>query len=119
MDSRSPEFTALRIHNTPHATLRPQRFCFEGVRTPTHRSKSLTSREIGFDSGFWFLGGLRLGSPQRHALPPQAQRHVNQKSFDLTTPNDISVRRSRLVLRVSFARRANEDRARCAASNCD
>jgi hypothetical protein len=35
--------------------LRPQRFCFEGVRTPTHRSKSLTSREMVLilDFGFW------------------------------------------------------------------
>src|SRR5215470_2724354 len=66
MDSRSPEFTALHTHthNTPHVTLL---FC--GLHA-TDRSTSLASREIGFDSGFWFLGGLRLGPPQRPALPP-------------------------------------------------
>jgi len=37
----------------------------------------------------------------------------------MTTPNDIGVRRNRLVLRGSFARRANDDRARRAASNCN
>src|SRR5438552_16978081 len=45
--------------------------------------------------------------------------HVNQKSFDLTTPNDMSGRCRRLVLRVAFARHANDDRLRHAASNCD
>jgi len=49
------------------------------------------SREIGFDSRFWFWAAraaARRNGP--HYLLSAA--HVNQKSFEMTTPNDKLVR---------------------------
>jgi hypothetical protein len=68
------------------------------------------------DFGFWTARAMARRNDPHYLL---SAAHVNQKSFDMTTPNDISVRRNRLVPRVSFARRANGDRARRAASNCN
>jgi hypothetical protein len=50
LDSRSPEFTALRTQ-----TVRTQRFCFEGVRTrPIAASHSHRARLVLIlDFGFW------------------------------------------------------------------
>jgi hypothetical protein len=71
------------------------------------------------DFASWFYGRPAPELAATTHFTSSAQAHVNQKSFDMTTPNDISVRRNRLVPRVSFARRANGDRARRAASNCN
>jgi hypothetical protein len=87
----------------------------------THRSTSLTSLETRFDFGFRILvfGQSAPELATTTHFTSSAQAHVNQKSFGMTTPNDIGVRCNGLVLRVPFARRANDDRARRAASNCD
>jgi len=68
------------------------------------------------DFGFWTA---RASARRNDTLYLLSAAHVNQKSFDLTTPNDMSGRSSRLVLRVPFARRANDDGVQPANSNCN
>src|SRR5262249_13383897 len=95
----------VRLHSlhSAHTTLAfrtwrtTQRFCLEGPHA-THRSTSLTSHEIGF----WFLvsdffWAARAAARRNNPLYLLSTAHVNQKSFDMTTPNDKSGRCSRLV----------------------
>jgi hypothetical protein len=61
-------------------TFHTQRF-FDASAWSPHAAiafTSLTSREIGFDSGFWFLGGLRRGSPQMIRITSSAQRTLTR-----------------------------------------
>jgi hypothetical protein len=112
-------FKVACIHSTTHTQQSARNASALKGPHPTHRSKSLTSRDWFLILEFDFFG---RPAPQLAAMTrftSSAQAHVNQKSFDMTTPNDTRSRCSRLVLRVSFARRANGDRARCAPSNCD
>jgi len=58
----------------------------------TNRSTSLASREIGFlilDFGFW---AACASARRKDPLYLLSAPHVNQKSFDMTTPNDMSGR---------------------------
>ena len=120
MDSRSPAFTALRKYNTshtttPHATLLFCRFCLVAARSNrvhSHRARLVLILDFGFV--FW---AARAAARRNDPIYLLSAAHVNQKSFDMTTPNDMSRRCKRLVLRAAFARRANDDRVRRANSN--
>jgi hypothetical protein len=68
------------------------------------------------DFGFWTARAMARRNDPYYLL---SAAHVNQKSFDMTTPNDMSKRSKRLVLREAFARRANAGRVRRANSNCN
>jgi hypothetical protein len=68
------------------------------------------------DFGFWTA---RASARRNETLYLLSAAHVNQKSSDMTTPNDTRSRCGRLFLRVPFARRANDDHVRFADSNCD
>jgi hypothetical protein len=112
-------FKVACIHSTTHTQQSARNASALKGPHPTHRSKSLTSRDWFLILEFDFFG---RPAPQLAAMTrftSSAQAHVNQKSFDMTTPNDMSRRCKRLVLRAAFARRANDVRVRRANSNCN
>jgi hypothetical protein len=68
------------------------------------------------DFGFWTARAMARRNEAHYLL---SAAHVNQKSFDMTTPNDMNRRSKRLVLHAAFARRANDGRVRRANSKCN
>jgi hypothetical protein len=116
MDSGSPAFTELP--HTQHFTRNASLTLLLGSRTQqSHSRHSHRARLVLIlDFGFWATcAAARRNDP--HYLLSAA--HVNQKSSDMTTPNDTRSRHSSLIPRVSFACRANDDRVRRANSNCN
>jgi len=84
---KSPAFTALRTY-TQH-----QRDASALTLLPGGRKQSTASRHshrvrlvLILDFGFW---AARAAARRTH-FTSSAQPHVNQKSFDMTTPNDNS-----------------------------
>src|SRR5882672_8163092 len=77
MDSKSPAFTALRKHNTPHATLLFCRFCLvvaRSNRVHSRRARLVLILDFGRPAPW-------LAAMTKHYL--LSATHVNQKSFDM------------------------------------